>query len=794
MLECRKCGFNNPEKMNYCGKCGSSLKSGGAAQPGQNAAPLPGYARRQPRDYTPPFLLETVMQSRHAMLGENKRVAVLFADVVGITRIAEALDPETLHRLMDGCFEILGDVVHGTGGTINQYTGDGIMAIFGAPIALDDYVAKACYAGLEIQRRLKDYQKRASRTWKVNFQMRIGIHAGRVLVGAIGDNLRLDYSAIGDTTNLAARLQASAEPGCIHVSKKVAGAVGHLFDFEDLGAHHLKGKSRPQQLFRLLAEKTTSAVATRPERLPSVVVGRDKQLSQLATAWDQACTNGPVTVSLIGPAGIGKTRLLTHFINEAITQQAFVLTGSCRAYGASEPFQLLMRMLASTFSSDRPTTGKPSVAFRHLIEKSDRLLDRFNRARKQAVHEDTLLEGRKRTIFSQLSELFSAAARTRPCLIAIDNCQWLDSYSIEFLSTLSVSKNTLPLLILCAGRRFNTHHHLHTSQRVIQLESVDSKSAVALFTAALGTNHVDAFLRKIAIDRAQGNPLFIIELAESLMRNNQIVIDRHRAFLKSPMDQLKLPTGIYDVLAARLDALPGDQKVLLQVAAVAGSTFSRILLGKVIRPSVDLTQGIDALEQAALIQRISPTDPHQYRFQQLMMRDVAYDMMLRQSRKKIHLQIGEALEDLHRDHLVDVIGQLAYHFYMASHWAKALAYYLEAGHQARRVFACNNALVYFDRAVEILKTHRPEDHATMLPSVLNWKGHMQYCVGQLDAALESFKTVLALAEAGKHDRMIAEGLFRIGWAYFFLHKPRLARKKLMEARKHAQKSGQKEIY
>ena len=175
---------------------------------------------------------------------------------------------------------------------------------------------------------------------------------------------------------------------------------------------------------------------------------------------------------------------------------------------------------------------------------------------------------------------------------------------------------------------FNTHHHLHTSQRVIQLESVDSKSAVALFTAALGTNHVDAFLRKIAIDRAQGNPLFIIELAESLMRNNQIVIDRHRAFLKSPMDQLKLPTGIYDVLAARLDALPGDQKVLLQVAAVAGSTFSRILLGKVIRPSVDLTQGIDALEQAALIQRISPTDPHQYRFQQLMMRDVAYDMML----------------------------------------------------------------------------------------------------------------------------------------------------------------------
>ena len=254
MVECRNCHFENPEGMNFCGQCGHSLSPAKGSHPIDDIPTntLPAYALRQPRDYTPTFLLDSVLKNRNAMVGENKRVAILFADVVGITRIAEKMDPESLHRLMDGCFEILGEVVHGTGGTINQYTGDGIMAIFGAPIALEDYVARACFTALEIQRRLSNYHTFAFETFGVNFQMRIGIHAGQVIVGAIGDNLRLDYTAVGDTTNLAARLQASASPGTIHVSKRVAETVGHLFSFQNMGAHRFKRQITPAANFSIV--------------------------------------------------------------------------------------------------------------------------------------------------------------------------------------------------------------------------------------------------------------------------------------------------------------------------------------------------------------------------------------------------------------------------------------------------------------------------------------------------------------------------------------------------------------
>ena len=796
MVECPHCHLANPEGMKFCGHCGHPLGQAAVAGNGERAADahaLPAYARRQPRDYTPPFLLDTVMKSRHAMVGENKRVAVLFADVVGITRIAEKLDPEGLHRLMDGCFEILGDVVHGSGGTINQYTGDGIMAIFGAPIAVEDYIARACYAGLEIQRRLSHYQTEAARTFGVTFQMRIGIHAGQVLVGAIGDNLRLDYSAIGDTTNLAARLQASAAPGTIHVSKQVVDAVEHLFRFESMGVHRLKGKSHPQQIFHLLAEKTTSEVFVRSEGLASVLVGREKELAQLQAAWHQACVEGPSAVLLTGPAGIGKTWLLSRFIDEIAAQRSVVLTGSCPSYGVSEALRLLMEMLANTFSSGRFTGGEPASDFRQLVPLTQRLLEEFNHVRNQTVHEETMLEGRKWAIFSRLRELLAAAAKIRPCVIAIDNCQWLDPYSIEFLSSLSTGTDKLPLLILCAGRWSGGHPVALPSHQVIDLQPIDPASTTDLFAAALGVKHVDQFLRRIAIERTGGNPLFVIELAESLLRNHQLVIDGHRVFLKSPMEQLKLPSGVYDVLAARLDALPETRKQLLQIAAVVGASFSRNLLETVAHTAAGVGENLDALERAAMIQR-TPNEADRYRFRQQMMRDVAYDMMLRQTRKEIHRKIGEALEALNRNRLGDVTGQLAYHFYMADYWSKALAHNLEAGHQARRVFACYSALVYFDRAAEILKTHQPEDHETMLSRVLTWKSLMHYCVGQLNASLENFKALRDLARDEKNRHLLAEASFRIGWIYFFLHKPRLAKKHLLDARNQARESDENEIY
>lgn len=792
MLECRKCNFSNPDAMNYCGKCGHPLLPGNGTRTEKtdNPAPLPAYARRHPRDYTPAFLLDSVLKSRQAMVGEYKRVAILFADVVGFTRIAEKVDPEALHQLMDGCFGILGDVVHGAGGTINQYTGDGIMAIFGAPIALEDYTARACFAALEIQRRLTGYTSAVLDTVGLDFKMRIGIHAGQVLVGAIGDNLRLDYTAIGDTTNLAARLQASATPGTIHVSGQVAETVDQRFHFKDLGVHRMKGKSQPQRIFQLIAVKTAPDSAAPSAGHALELKGRNNELAGLIEAWRRARGNGPVTLALIGPAGIGKTRLMAHFLAETMKLSAFVFSLRCQPYGQSTAFQLLLEMLASTFSSAATFGESPAAAHHDLLQRTGKLIDRFTGIRKQTTHLDTLLDGRKRALFTELRELFVAAAALKPCVFAIDDCQWLDAYSIEFILDLTTHARSLPFLILCAGRASPSDTLSNLADVTLEIGPLDSRTASDLFASALGAQRIDAWLEQIAIDRAGGNPLFLIELAESLRRSGQVVIDRDRAVLKSLTVQPQLPLGIYDALAARLDALPEDDKRLLQLAAVAGSEFSLRVLEKAFEAPPNWFRGIAGLEETAILERISAADGDRFRFKQQAMRDVAYEMMPSGTRKQLHRKVGEALEALHRDQPTDVMGQLAYHFYMAEQWSKALAFNLEAGQQARRVFACHTALVCFNRAATILTTHPPQDHAAMRVGVLNWKGLMHYCTGQFDAALESFKTMLAEARNAQNSQMVCEGLFRMGWIYFFLHQPRLALKHLFAAREQAKKHDQ----
>jgi class 3 adenylate cyclase/tetratricopeptide (TPR) repeat protein len=795
MLKCKQCHFKNPDGMNFCGMCGHPLQAGSAPAftKTEDPAAVPGYAQRQHNDQTPAFLIDSVLKSRQAVEGENKRVAILFADVVGFTRIAEKTDPETLHRLMDGCFELLGEVIHGLGGTINQYTGDGIMAIFGAPIALEDYTAKACFAGLEIQRRLADYRALTLKQFGLDIQMRIGINTGQVLVGAIGDNLRLDYTAIGDTTNLAARLQASAAPGTIHVSRQVVESVGHLFHFKDLGSRRLKGKSHPQRIFRLNGVKTAPDISIRLSGPALKFMGRKQELARLSEAWRRACENGPVSLMLRGQTGIGKKRLLSHFLTGTVGRRAFLFSGRCQSYGQSTPFHIIMEILAKTFSSLSTSGHDRATAHHPLVDRTKKLFDRFTRLREQAEHLETLLDGRKRSIFSELNELFVAAAAIKPCVIAIDDCQWLDSYSLEFLHHLAACASSLPVLIICSGRRSEAQTIAHRADVTLELGPLDSRSSIALFAAALGAQRVDRLLRQIAIDRAGGNPLFLIELAASLRRSGQVTVERGRVILKSPTAELNLPTGIYDALAARLDALPEDDKRLLQLAAVVGSEFSLHLLEKAFDlPSAGFKE-LMGLEDAAVIERISADDDDRFRFKQQAMRDVAYEMMLHSTREQLHQRVGEALEMLHRDRLPDVMGQLAYHFYRAGQWSKALAYNLEAGQQARRVFACHTALACFDRMATILTTQRPEEDTAMLVRVLKWQGLMHYCTGRYDAALESFKAMLAEARKDRENPIVSEGLFRMGWIYFFLHQPRLALEHLSQAREYAQKHDQPHI-
>ncbi len=275
-MKCPKCQFENPKAMQFCGNCGAKLENNcpqcNSSNPldfrfcgkcGHNlkqAKETLAVDYSEPQSYTPKFLADKILTTRSSIEGERKLVTVLFADVANFTSLAEKLDPEEVHQTMDGCFKILMDVIHKYEGTINQFTGDGVMALFGAPVAHEDHAQRACYAALSIQNAVEEYGDKVKKDCGEDFKMRIGLNSGPVIVGSIGDDLRMDYTAVGDTTNLASRMESIARPGTIFVSRDAFRIVRDFFEFESLGKVELKGKEEPQEAYTLLK---AGEVATR---------------------------------------------------------------------------------------------------------------------------------------------------------------------------------------------------------------------------------------------------------------------------------------------------------------------------------------------------------------------------------------------------------------------------------------------------------------------------------------------------------------------------------------------------
>ncbi len=301
-MKCPKCQFENLEEMNFCGKCGFNLR---------NDRKKPPKSDYHSHSYTPKFLSDKILTTRSSIEGERKLVTVLFADVANYTSMSEQLNPEEVHQIMDGCFKILMDEIHDHQGTINQFTGDGVMALFGAPLALENHAKKACEASLAIQNAIKSYSKEIEAKFAVSFKMRIGLNSGQVVVGSIGDDLRMDYTAIGDTTNLAARMESTAEAGTILISPNTYKQIKQNFIFEPMGRIKVKGKEEPLDVYKLVS-KTNKAEIGLERQIFFETVGRDKELNKLELQIMKAINGQGSVVNIIGEAGIGKSRIIAE--------------------------------------------------------------------------------------------------------------------------------------------------------------------------------------------------------------------------------------------------------------------------------------------------------------------------------------------------------------------------------------------------------------------------------------------------------------------------------------------------
>jgi len=476
-MRCQRCEAALPDDARICSRCGAELEIG-CPRCGRVLSPTSGYCPKcghalhrpasppridygQPAAYTPKHLADKILTSRSALEGARKTVTILFADVAGSTAMFENLDPEAAHEIMDGCFRILMDRVHRYEGTVNQFLGDGLMALFGAPIAHEDHAQRACHAALGMQKALTPYRETMRQRYGIDFRMRIGINSGAVVVGAIGDDLRMDYTATGDTANLAARMEALAEPDSVYVSENTFRLTEGYFRFEHLGRKTVKGKAEPVGSYRVIAASSRrTRFDVNAERGLTPLVGRQRDLAFLMDAFRSAAEGKGRVVVISSGAGMGKSRLLYEFRKAVANEDILFFEGKCLSYSRRVAYHPVIDILKSLFRigdgqedeiiRSRVAAGLDTLEIEHA-EILPYLLELLGARDSGIDMATTTPESRRERIEDALIRLVIAGARMRPMVIAIEDLHWIDAGSHAVIGELigRIPAEAVLLLLTC---------------------------------------------------------------------------------------------------------------------------------------------------------------------------------------------------------------------------------------------------------------------------------------------------------------------------------------------------------
>ncbi|UCH23350.1 MAG: AAA family ATPase [Deltaproteobacteria bacterium] len=701
-LSCPSCGHPYQVDSIFCDECGHNLKE-------SQIAPRIDYT--QPQSYTPKYLVDKILNTRRSIEGERKLVTVLFADVANYTTISEKLDPEEVHKIMDGCFKILMDEIHKYEGTINQFTGDGVMALFGAPVAHEDHAQRACYAALSIQKAIGGYYQKIEKAYGIDFDMRIGLNSGPVIVGSIGDDLRMDYTAVGDTTNLAARIQQAANPGEAWVSRETHNIIRNYFQDEFVGEIQLKGKTQPQPIYCLLSER--SGVRTRFEANlmcgVTELVGRRPEMESLRAAFKKAKSGEAQAVDVVGEAGVGKSRLVYEF-RETMGNNVIFLTGICVHYGRNINFLPVIDVVREAFGIEAGMTEE-EVARKIDESVTDDLAPMipFYRTLLSLTVDDPKFgalnpEGRKFGTFEAVKNLLLAHSVKRPLVVFVEDAHWMDKISEEFFTYFSRSFHEHPILLLAAYRPEEISSWAQGAHyQRLSLETLSSNSSVRLIRNILGGIDLEMHLEQKVVQKAGGNPLFVEEIVRELLDRGDLSKAGDRYISHRPPDQLEIPGTVQGILAARMDRLSEDLKKTMQIASVIGRDFAFRLLKNIMQIGDELRAHMTNLVELEILYEKALYPELEYIFKHALTQEVAYESLLKQRRKEIHGRIAQAVEELYAHQLEEHYELLAYHYERSGNEAKAIDYLILAGEKSNRHGAAQAAYEFFDKAFEMVE-------------------------------------------------------------------------------------------
>jgi class 3 adenylate cyclase/tetratricopeptide (TPR) repeat protein len=790
---CSACGVVVAPNSRFCHACG-------------RPQPSPALALLSPRfnspvAYTPRHLAERILHTRSALEGEHKRVTVLFCDIVDSTTLAERVGAERMHEILQRFFDIALEEVHRYEGTINQFLGDGFMALFGAPLALEHHEREAVLAAVGVVARVR-LALTTSEPEAIALRIRIGINTGPVVVGKIGDNLRMDYTAIGDTTNVAARLQAAAERGGILISESTWERARDVIQARAEGALIIHGKTEPVSAYTVLGLRVDNSAAI--ERSPTQFVGRALELEELREALDHAEQSRGQVVTIVGEPGMGKSRLLREFRRTLEQRNVTCLEGACLSYGSTIPYLPildLVRGACDVVDGDTPES---------VAAKATRLMNALGADPAATVPYLLYLLGVKErtgpldaltpeTIKSRtievLREVVLRASRRRTLVLFIEDMHWIDQASEQLLSeVVDVLPATAVLLVATHRPGYSAAWIQRSYTTQIALRRLSDRDALTLVTHLAGA-HAPSVDAPSLVARGEGNPLFLEELVHTMQR--------------APHSDLGgIPETLLGVLTARVDRIPDDAKTLLQMAAVVGRAFSPSLLRQLVPDPTGLDARLRELTQLEFLHQLSVGPDPEYAFKHVLTRDAVYQSMLRRRRRIAHSAVGRALEQQYDGRISEVVELLAYHFDLGDDDERAVDYAIQAAERAQHRWANVEAVTFFERALARLEAApdteqnrlrridaitkqaevlfalgRHRDHVAVLESIRGivatadvvrratwsyWLGFLQCLTGaQLDTAIAHCRTASELAQSAGLPRVRGYADTGLAQAYVF---------------------------
>jgi class 3 adenylate cyclase/tetratricopeptide (TPR) repeat protein len=694
-MECARCSHENDRGARFCGECGASLSRdltcsgcGRPNPPGQKfcngcgqslgtSAPASG---RDPRAYTPHHLAEKILTSRAALEGERKRVTVLFADVKGSMELAEQLDPEEWHGIMDRFLHLLADGVHRFEGTVNQYTGDGIMALFGAPVAHEDHAQRACWAALHLRDELRRYAEEVKRTRGLNFSVRMGLNSGEVVVGKIGDDLRMDYTAQGHTVGLAARMEELAAPDNAYLSEHTARLVSGFFDLRDLGEFHVKGVRDPLHVYELEAadHPRTRFEAARVRGL-SRFVGREPEMAVLEAALAHGTSGPGQVVGVVAPPGVGKSRLCFEFAERCRARGLPVYETRGVAYGRQIPLLPMLELFRAFFgitARDAERVAREKIAGRLLLldetlrEELPLVFDLLGVSDPEHPAPPMDPEALQRRLFAVARRIVQADGQRELGVTLIEDLHWIDAASEAFLEQIVEANATTRGLVLVNFRPEYRGRWMQKSYyQQVALVPLGADAIRDLLHDLLGGDPGLGDLEDAIERKTEGNPFFIEEIVRDLVETGTLVGTKGACRLARPVNDLAVPANVQAVLAARIDRLSEREKQVLQIASVIGKTFSEPVLERVVGsdprstlPTSGIAPALAALSEAEFVYEEAVYPEREYAFKHPLTQQVAYESLLREHRRRTHASVARVLEALDPAKLDERAALLAYHW------------------------------------------------------------------------------------------------------------------------------------